>query len=126
MATQWINHFIDISTVWDRGQPDSVDSSTAQGFGGANVRVYETARSGTVVMSPQGASLSTYGNAEVYLRIVHNGGNWEYLSAPLTTPVDLRAVQTIELHILFLIGNASCVSVRYHALVNAHCVYEII
>ncbi|MHA2096781.1 MAG: hypothetical protein ACW98F_19370, partial [Candidatus Hodarchaeales archaeon] len=63
---------------------------------------------------------------EVYLKIFYTSGNWEYLSAPLGTPIELMKVKTIELNIICTVGNDHLDVVFYRALVNAHCVYEII
>ena len=67
---------------------------------------------------------SSYGSAEVYLKIFFSDGRSEYLCGPLGTPVDLVDVARIELALLFLIGNAAADRVRYRGIVNGHCVYE--
>lgn len=124
MAKEWLNHYVDLEGQWQRGQPEILKSSNTVNLGGVSVRIYETARSGDVVLSPVGGRLSSYGNAEVYLKIFFSNGRWEYLSAPLGTPIELVNVDSIELNLLFLVGNAAADRVFYRALVNGHCVYE--
>jgi hypothetical protein len=124
MATQWLNHFVDLRGVWVAGQPEEHQSSEVVTIGGGNVRIHESDRSGSVVMAPAGSTLASYGDPEVFLRVTHRDGAWEYLSAPLHTPVEVANVETLELWVLFWIGQAGCPSVTYRAFVNAHCVYE--
>ena len=67
---------------------------------------------------------SSYGSAEVYLKIFFSDGRSDYLLAPLGTPIELTDVERLELALQFLIANAAAARVSYRALVNAHCVYE--
>ena len=88
------------------------------------LRVHETSRSGAALLSAVGAPLVAYGDAEVYLKITFASGGFEYLSAPLRTPIEFALVSELELNILYLVGNQACTSVRYQALFNAHCIFE--
>jgi hypothetical protein len=124
MAKEWLNHYVNRGGQWQPGQPDFLKSSNTVSLGGASVRIYETATSGDVVLSPVGKRFSSYGIAEVYLKIFFSDGRWEYLSAPIGTPIELANVESIELNLLFLVGNAGAKKVYYRALVNGHCVYE--
>ena len=138
MAKEWLNHYVDVEGWWLQGQPEFFKSSNTVSLGGASVRIYETARSGDVVLSPvfrcgwwcrpwrvrPAMCFSSYGSAEVYLKIFFSDGRSEYLCGPLGTPVDLVGVERIELALLFLIGNAAADRVLYRGLVNGHCVYE--
>src|SRR5262249_15601549 len=90
---------------------------------GKPVRIHESDRSGAVLMSAQG--LVCYGDAEVYLKINFPGTppTFRYLSAPLHTPVDVVGVRSVVLLLLPLPVPAGT---HYNALVNAHCVYELL
>ena len=119
MAREWLNMFVDQSgnspaTQW-------IDASNVVQFNGKAVRIFETDRSGGVVIVNSGAA--SYGDSEVYLKINFSSGGSRYLSAPLHTPLEVIGVASIELHILFLAGPAGS---PYRALVNAHCVYEVL
>jgi hypothetical protein len=85
------------------------------------IRIFESDRSGSVIMNRDG--LTTYGDSEVYLKINFQDGTFRYLSAPLHTPVEVLDVDSLELNILFLVGPPGT---PYRALVNAHCVYEVL
>ena len=138
MVKEWLNHYVDVEGWWQRGQREFFKSSNTVSLGGASVRIYETARSGDVVLSPiaprrwwwctwrasPGVRFSSYGSAELYLKIFFSDGRSEYLSAPLGTPIELANVDSIELDLLFLVGNGAAERVLYRALVNGHCVYE--
>lgn len=124
MGKKWINHYVYLLGEWVNGQPESITSSEGVNLGGVNVRLWETSRSGSVLLSPVDGMLASYGDPEVYLTITYTDDTWEYLSAPLTTPVDLVSVASIELSVLFWVGNTGCSKVAYRAMVNAHCVYE--
>ncbi len=67
--------------------------------------------------------ISSYGDAEVYLKINFQNGTFRYLSAPLHTSVEVLDVASLELDILFLVGPTGT---QYRALINAHCVYEVL
>jgi hypothetical protein len=119
MAKEWLNVFID--------QPGTsqavpwVKATDIVQLQGKTVRIHESDRSGSVTMSQP--DLACYGDPEVYLKINLPNGGFRYLSAPLHTAVDVQGVQSLELSILFLTGPAGT---QYRALVNAHCVYEVI
>lgn len=89
MSKQWINHSVDVSGEWLNGQIDTFDSEQVVDLKGANIHLYETSKSGIVLLSPVGGALVSYGDSEVYLRITYTNGNWEYRSAPLATPVEV-------------------------------------
>ncbi|MCE4555049.1 hypothetical protein [Pelomonas cellulosilytica] len=119
MAKEWLNVFID-----QAGASQATQWITAKDIAqlqGRTVRIHESDRSGAVTMSAQG--LASYGDAEVYLKINLQNGGFRYLSAPLHTSIEVPGVQSLELTIVFLTGPAGT---PYRALVNAHCVYELI
>lgn len=124
MAKELLNHYLDAQGLWQRGQPEHLKAQKAVNLNGAGLRVHETSRSGSALLSPTGAPLIGYGDAEVYLKITFASGGLEYLSAPLRTSVDFASVNELELNLLYLVGNDACTSVRYRAYFNAHCVFE--
>ena len=119
MARQWLNVFIDQGG----NAPASplVKGSDIANLNAKAIRIIESDRSGAVVMTNN--NLSSYGDAEVYLKINFTNGTFRYLSAPLHTPVEVLDVASLELNILFLVGPQNT---PYRALVNAHCVYEVL
>ena len=119
MARQWLNVFIDQGGNSPASQWIKL-GDIAQ-LNARAIRIFESDRSGGVVMTHNG--LSSYGDAEVYLKINFQNGNFRYLSAPLHSPVEVLDVASLELNILFLVGPAGT---PYRALVNAHCVYEVL
>jgi hypothetical protein len=121
---KWLNHYIDAKGTWHRGQPDYNKDSKSIDLGGANVRLHETAVGGAVVLSASESNLVSYGQPEVYLKIMYANG-WDYLSAPLGTPLDVANVRNLELNILYVVGDNHSSEVRYRSFVNAHCIYEI-
>jgi len=124
MAREWLNHHANLEGQWQQGQPEFVKSSNKVTLGGVSVRIYETAASGAVILSPVGTPLSSYGGAEVYLKVVFSNRRSKLLSAPLGTPIELEHVESLELNLLCPVGNAAATSVSYRALVNGHCIYE--
>ena len=80
--------------------------------------------------SPQLAANTLTGDAEVFIRIDFTNNTYTYLSAPLTTPVDVNNVANLTLGVVAPTGAAGTTSpvaeVRYRILVNAHLVYEIL
>jgi hypothetical protein len=124
MARELLNHFLDTTGQWLPGQPEALTAAKAVNLNGANLRVFETSRSGVALLAPVGATLVAFGDAEVFLAIRYTNGSGEYLSAPLTTQMEFQNVQSLELNLLYLVGNAACSSVRYRALFNAHCIFE--
>jgi len=119
MARQWLNAFIDQAGTAP-ASPLVKLSEVAQ-LNAKAIRIFESDRSGSVIMTQGG--LSTYGDSEVYLKINFQNGSFKYLSAPLHTPVEVLDVASLELNILFLVGPPGS---AYRALVNAHCVYEVL
>jgi hypothetical protein len=67
-----------------------------------------------------------YGDAEVYLtiRFANKDTPSRFLSAPLTTSIEVHGVASIELHMLFWIAVPTWKKSHYQALVNAHLIYE--
>jgi hypothetical protein len=127
MALEWLNHFVYQSGQWTAGQPMHLESFVEQTFTappGRDLQIHESARSGSVLLSPAGGPLIGYGDAEVFLTVVFASGGQEYRSAPITTPVRVDGVRTLRLSLLVPIGNAGCTSVDYTAMVNGHCVFE--
>jgi hypothetical protein len=126
MAREWLNHFVYQSGQWTAGQSMSLESwkDVSLGAAGRDLRIHETARSGSVTLSPTGGSLVAYGDAEVFLTAYFAAGGYEHRSAPISTPIRIDDVQTLRLSLLIPIGNAGCPSVHYMAIVNAHCIFE--
>lgn len=124
MAKELLNHYLDAQGQWQPGQPEYLNTQKAVNLNGAGLRVHETSRSGAALLSPAGASLVAYGDVEVYLKIKFANGGFDYLSAPLRTPIEFARVNQLELNILYLVGNLACSSVRYRAMFNAHCIFE--
>lgn len=119
MGRQWLNVFVDQS-----GQAPASNWVTAADLaqlGGQSVSILESDRSGGVTM--ENRALTSYGDAEVYLKITFQNGTFRYLSAPLHTPVECLDVDSLELNVLFLVGPQGT---PYRALVNGHCVYEVL
>ena len=119
MPTDWLNVFIDQSgnspaTQWIKLSDSAV-------LNGKTVRIFESERSGSIVLTQNG--ISSYGDPEVHLKINLQNGNFRYLSAPLHTPVDVQNVASLELDIICLVGPPGA---AYRALVNAHCVYQVL
>jgi hypothetical protein len=119
MAKDWLNVFVDTAAVSTSTQ--WVKAAEIVPVNNRTVRLHESDRSGAVTISQQG--LTTYGDAEVYLKLTFSNGTFKYLSAPLHTSLDVDNVQSLELNILFLTGPTGA---SFRALVNAHCVYEIL
>jgi hypothetical protein len=117
MAREWLNVFVDQGGASPADQWVKAADSVA--LNGKTVRIFESDRSGAVTMTRDG--LSSYGDAEVYLKINFQNGAFRYLSAPLHTMVEVQDVSSLELNIIFLVGPPGT---SYRALVNAHCVYE--
>lgn len=119
MAREWLNVYIDKSGTSPTSQwvkkKDSVNLKEA------TIRLFESDRSGAVIMTKDG--INSYGDSEVYLKIIFANGKFRYLSAPLHTPIEVSNVASLELTILFLVGPPGT---KYRALVNGHCVYEVL
>jgi hypothetical protein len=119
MARQWLNVFIDQGGNSPAAQ--MIKASDAIQLNAKAIRILESERSGAVLMTLNG--LNSCGDSEVYLKINFQDGTFRYLSAPLHRPVEVLDVASLELNILFLTGPAAT---PYRALVNAHCVYEVL
>lgn len=127
MAREWLNHFVYQAGQWTAGQPMSLESWREEAFtaaGGRDLRIHETARSGSLTLSPTGGSLAAFGDAEVYLTAYFAAGGFEHRSAPISTPIRIDGVRALRLSILIPVGNPGCQSVNYMAIVNAHCIFE--
>lgn len=129
---EWLNHYVPQSGQWIPGQPLVIESWNEVSFSaaaGRDLRIHETDRSGSVLLSPVGGPLMGYGEAEVFLTLTFANppagpGGFEYWSAPLHTPIRVDHVRKLRLSLLIPIGNAACTSVDYTAFVNAHCIFE--
>ena len=119
MARQWLNVFIDQGGAAPASE--LVKLGDVVQLNATAIRIFESDRSGSVIMTHNG--LVSYGDAEVYLKINLQNGAFRYLSAPVHTPVEVLDVASLELNILFLVGPPGT---AYRALVNAHCVYEVV
>jgi hypothetical protein len=119
MPREWLNVFVDQSGA----SPASewIKSSVSVNTNGRRVRIWESNRSGSVIISDPGRL--AYGDAEVYLKLTFTDGTYKYLSAPVMTQIDVPNLQDLELNILFLVGP---VGANYRALVNGHCIYEVL
>ena len=122
---RWLNLYVDTTGTWNTGAQDWLNFSKTLEVGGYNLRVHETRVGGMVLLNGNAGAPASYGEPEVYLRITYADGRWDYLSAPLTTSIDLENVQRVELNILFRVSDGRSSQVKYRALVNAHCVYEL-
>jgi hypothetical protein len=73
-----------------------------------------------------GTGVVAYGDPEVYLKIIHQDDQIpdRFLSAPLTTSIEVYGLVEIELHTLFWITVSGWKKCHYQALVNAHLIYE--
>jgi hypothetical protein len=95
-----------------------------------DVRLHSMGVSGGVSLvnlTPGGqSSISINGGLEVWARIVHPGNIYEYLSGPLSTPVDFTNVIELWLGIGSLIANGACTQVRYDIMANGNIVYELL
>jgi hypothetical protein len=66
------------------------------------------------------------GGLEVWVKIVHPGNIFEYVSGPLSTPVDFANVAELWLGIGSLITNEACAQVSYNIMANGNLVYELL
>jgi hypothetical protein len=119
MANQWLNLYTDLTGVSTASGTVTVTESID--VHGRSVNLLETDRSGSVIISREG--LASYGDPEVYLNIIFTNGTTRYLSAPLHTAFEIEEVRTLELCVTFLTGPAGT---PYRALVNAHCIYQLL
>ena len=124
MAKELLNLYLDKEGQWLPGQSAEVKSQRAVNLNGADLRVHETSRSGSALLSGAGAPLMGHGDAEVYLKITYANGVSEFVSAPVGTPIEFSGVNELELNILYVVGNPACTGVRYRAFFNAHCIFE--
>jgi hypothetical protein len=94
-----------------------------------NVRLHSSGVSGGVALlnlTPGGQSIAISGGLEVWVKIVHPGNIFEYLSGPLSTPVDYTNVEELWLGIGSLIANGTCTQVSYDIMANGNLVYELL
>jgi hypothetical protein len=133
MPPTWLNHYVNSAGVWTPPDSDTVELVTPDRIinpPGASVRLYETSRSGYVTLAPTSGQLETCGDAEVFVYILHTNNFYEYLSAPLSTPVEVANVALLRLGIVAPVGpmgaNGPVQEVRYRVVVNAHLVYEVL
>jgi hypothetical protein len=132
MPPTWLNLYTNATGVWLPGQDDFLEIGIDQAINpsGSNVRLYETARSGYVTLSPTGGQIAVGGDAEVFVRIDYTNTTYQYLSAPLTTPLDVANVANLRLGIVAPTGpfgqTGPVTESRYRILVNAHLVYEVL
>lgn len=104
-----------------------LEKTTSGGFLGIGetthdtVSILETDRSGAVVIETYEGESAVYGDVEVYLVLDRAEREARYLSAPLHTKVKVKGLRRIQLVIL---APAGPVGATYHALCNAHCVFE--
>ena len=132
MPPTWLNLYTNSPGAWQPGQNDWLEITTDQAINppGASVRLYETSRSGYVSLSPKGGQLTIGGDAEVFIRIDFTNNTYTYLSAPLTTAVDVTNVANLALGIVAPIGpmgsTGPVTEVLYRIVVNAHLVYEVL
>jgi len=132
--TEWLNLFTNVSgnitASTDRlileKKTVRFEKTTSGGFLGIGatthdtVTILETDRSGAVLINYNQGS-SAYGDPEVYLVLERGEREARFLSAPLHTPVKIKGLTRMQLVILTPIGPEGA---NYHALVNAHCVFD--
>jgi hypothetical protein len=127
MAKELLNHYLNVRGRWEKGQTEYLKASKTVNLDGADLRIYETARSGMAILSTS-TSLArrpaSYGDCEVYLKIIYANGGFDYLSAPLGTTIEFSNVKELELNILYVVGNVGFYRIFYRAMFNAHCIYE--
>lgn len=116
---EWLNAFV--AREDEAPARPWFETSVIQEFRPAAIRIHESDRSGVVRFTNSG--VSSYGDPEVFLTIGYSDGTSRYLSAPLHTPIDVLNVTSLRLSIAFETGPEGTV---YVALVNAHCVYEVL
>src|SRR5687767_12366990 len=97
MATEVLTWYTNQFTVtWNSGDPESWGREVVRTISPArNVRLHSTGVSGGVTLvnrTPGGQAIAINGGLEVWVKIVHSGNIFEYLSGPLSTPVDYTNV----------------------------------
>jgi hypothetical protein len=129
MPSTWLNHYLVEAGTWTNGQPAALERhgpTVTLPPSGVTVRLHASSSSGAVTLSPRGAPLDSYGQAEVFLTVVLADGTQRYLSAPLTSPVDVPGVVSLRLSLLMVVGNSGCQEIRWQAALNANAVYEVL
>jgi hypothetical protein len=132
MPPTWLNFYSNSAGVWQPPQADVLELGVDQPItpAGATVRLHETSRSGYVTLSPTGGELTVCGDAEVFIQINFADNTFTYLSAPLSTAVDVNNVASLRLGIVAPVGSVGSsgpvTEVRYRVVVNAHLVYEVL
>jgi hypothetical protein len=132
MPPTWLNFYSNSPGVWQPPQDDVLEMGVDQPITptGATVRLHETSRSGYVALTPTGGALTVCGDAEVFIRIDFADNTFTYLSAPLSTAVDVKNVANLRLGIVAPVGavgsTGPVTEVRYRVVVNAHLVYEVL
>jgi hypothetical protein len=132
MPPTWLNFYSNYPGVWAPPQDDVLELGVDRAItpAGATVRLHETSRSGYVTLTPTGGQLTVCGDAEVFIRIDFTNNTYDYLSAPLSTPVDVQNVANLRLGIVVPIGalgsSGPVTEVRYRVIVNAHLIYEVL
>ena len=127
-----LNFYSNYPGVWSPPQNDVLELGVDRAINpvGATVRLHETSRSGYVALSPTGGELTVCGDAEVFVRIDFANNTYDYLSAPLSTPVDVQNVANLRLGIVAPVGSVASqgpvTEVRYRVVVNAHLIYEVL
>ncbi|MEU9883881.1 hypothetical protein [Streptomyces phaeochromogenes] len=127
MATEWMNYYQNAVGQWIPNQPVALDYYYIDmdlNPPGRAVRLHSSSVGGQVVLVPHGASVASYGDVEVYARILFADNTFRYISAPLRTPVDVQNVQSLRLGVVLIVGAPGATSVDYRAYFNANLVYE--
>ncbi len=119
MAKEWLNLYTDQSGISPAAGTVTVTESI--NVLGRAITLLETDHSGSVIVEREG--IASYGDPEVYLNIIYTDGSSKYFSAPLHTSFEVESVRTLQLCVVFLTGPAGT---PYRALVNAHCIFELL
>jgi hypothetical protein len=84
------------------------------------VSILEVDRSGALIIEYSEGTVA-YGDVEVYLVLERGPREARYLSAPVHEELAVKNLTRLQLVIL---ASAGPVGARYHALCNAHCIFE--
>jgi hypothetical protein len=131
VAKERLDLHLDRAGEWLSGQPTHLKSSKAVRLGGAGLRIVAAECSGATLISGAGSPILGLrppivgsSDAELYVKLTYAGGGFEYVPAPVTAPLEFKAVDELELSILCVVGHQACTSVHYRAFFSAHCVFE--
>jgi len=131
MATEVLTWYTSPATrTWNTNDPVVWGQEVARYISPSrDVRLHSSGVSGGVTLvnrTPGGPPIAISGGLEVWVKIVHPGNIFEYLSGPLSTPVDYTDVAELWLGIGSLISSGACTQVSYDIMANGNLVYELL